>query len=92
MVRGGVKITKSTTYIVITTKSQVIQAYTFSYHMQIIMKGGKRNHTQKNQALEPEQLAIELLISIYGIILICHSCLLLLEFTCALHRIVPKIK
>jgi len=21
----------------------------FSYHIQIIMKGGKRNHTQKNQ-------------------------------------------
>jgi hypothetical protein len=56
------------------------------------MKGGQKKSYTKEPTLEPEQLAIELLISIYGIILICHSCLILLEFTCALHRIVAKIK
>jgi hypothetical protein len=39
-------------------------------------RGQKKSYT-KEPALEPEQLAIELLISIYGIILICHSCLIL---------------
>jgi hypothetical protein len=39
-------------------------------------RGQKKSYT-KEPALEPEQLAIELLISIYGIILICYSCLIL---------------